>query len=183
VSLPTVHESPVGLLSGPSFKKNPKAAESVARKNCSRSQSTRHPTRRVSNQLGDNSSLLTAPLCDKHSPEYYADFLQFKQLNQAKLNQLWPQHWGSKISFYQFEQKSPSTLLVCASVLLRWKLLEQLIKSFITVLPSNSRNHSSGLVNRTLLCYFRKKQYCYFFVIYLYPLSLVLQQVACGMKP
>jgi hypothetical protein len=45
--------------------------------------------------INSNVILAAAP-CDKHPPEYFAQLLQDKQNQKAKLNQLWPKHWGCK---------------------------------------------------------------------------------------
>nr|CAH0107979.1 unnamed protein product [Daphnia galeata] len=53
----------------------------------------RHSTSGAS-AINSNVILAAAP-CDKHPPEYFAQLLQDKQNQKAKLNQLWPKHWGS----------------------------------------------------------------------------------------
>jgi hypothetical protein len=54
----------------------------------------RHSTSGAS-AINSNVILAAAP-CDKHPPEYFAQLLQDKQNQKAKLNQLWPKHWGCK---------------------------------------------------------------------------------------
>ena len=49
--------------------------------------------------VGSNSTTgaPTVSPCEKHPPEYFAQLLEEKQQQKAKLNQLWPKHWGCKI--------------------------------------------------------------------------------------